>query len=123
MQHNALSLRPFIGSKNFHLSRNFYRDFGFKETVISQDMSLFETGNLSFYLQAYYVKEWIENTMLFLEVDDVDRYFNDLKALDLPVIYPGAKLTPIKVDYWGRECFLHDPAGILWHLGEFNKAT
>ena len=123
MQHNAISLRPFIGSKDFDISRSFYRDLGFKETVISHDMSVFETGNLSFYLQAYYAKEWIENTMLFLEVVDVDRYFNDLKALDLPAKYPGAKLTPIKVDYWGRECFLHDPAGILWHFGEFKKTS
>ncbi len=121
MQHKAISLRPFIGSKDFDVSRNFYRDLGFKETVISHDMSVFEIGNLSFYLQAYYVKAWIENTMLFLEVNDVNHYFNELKALDLPAKYPGVKLTPIKVDYWGRECFLHDPAGILWHFGEFNK--
>ena len=86
-------------------------------------MSVFETGNLSFYLQAYYAKEWIENTMLFLEVDDVDRYFNELTALDLAAKYPGVKLTPIRIEYWGRECFLHDPAGILWHFGEFNKTS
>ncbi|MGY3214244.1 VOC family protein [Mucilaginibacter sp. HD30] len=121
MQHNAISLRPFIGSKDFNISRSFYRDLGFKETVISNDMSVFETGKLSFYLQAYYVKAWIENTMLFLEVDDVDRYFNELKALDLPAKYRGVKLTPIRTEAWGRECFLHDPAGILWHFGEFNK--
>lgn len=121
MQHNAISLRPFIGSKDFYISRAFYRDIGFKETVISPDMSVFETENLSFYLQAYYVKAWVENTMLFLEVDNANRYFDELKALDLPARYPGVKLTPVKVDYWGQECFLHDPSGILWHFGEFNR--
>ena len=123
MQHNAMSLRPFIGSKDFDMSRSFYRDLGFEEVVIDKHMSVFKTGAFAFYLQAYYAKEWIENTMLFLEVDDVDRYFNDLKALDLTARYLGVKLTPIRVEYWGRECFLHDPAGILWHFGEFNKTS
>ena len=121
MIHKAASLRPFIGSKDFDISRSFYRELGFKETVISYDMSVFETGNLSFYLQAYYVKDWIENTMLFLEVDDTQHYYNELLALNLPSKYPGVKLTPIRNEPWGRECFLHDPAGVLWHFGEFNK--
>ena len=122
MQHNAVSLRPFIGSKDFDVSRGFYHDLGFEETVIDNNMSVFKTGAIAFYLQRYYAKEWIENTMLFLEVEDVDRYFDELKALDLPARYPGVKLTPIRTEAWGRECFLHDPAGVLWHFGVFNKA-
>lgn len=121
MIHKAASLRPFIGSKDFDISRSFYRDLGFEETVIDNNMSVFKTGALAFYLQRYYAKDWIENTMLFLEVDDVDRYFNELKALSLPAKYPGVKLTPIRNEAWGRECFLLDPAGILWHFGEFKK--
>jgi len=30
-------------------------------------------------------------------------------------------LTPVRNDYWGRECFMHDPSGILWHFGEFSE--
>lgn len=121
MLHKATSLRPFIGSKDFDISRSFYRDLGFEETVIDRSMSVFKTGSLAFYLQHAYVKDWIENTMLFLEVDDTQRYYNELLALNLPAKYPGVKLTPIRVEAWGRECFLHDPAGILWHFGEFKK--
>jgi catechol 2,3-dioxygenase-like lactoylglutathione lyase family enzyme len=123
MEHTAVSLRPFIGAKNFDISRNFYRDLGFEETTLTQNMSVFKTGSLSFYLQDAYVKDWIDNTMIFLEVDDVDRYYRELQALDLPAKYKGAKLTPIRIDHWGRECFLHDPSGILWHFGAFNKTT
>ncbi|MDQ3111085.1 MAG: glyoxalase, partial [Bacteroidota bacterium] len=28
------------------------------------------------------------------------------------------KLVPIRNNDWGRECFVHDPSGILWHFGE-----
>lgn len=120
MNHQALSIRPFIGSKDFNRSRSFYRDLGFEEVVLSPDMSLFRTGTIGFYLQSYYVKDWIDNTMVFLEVDDVDRYWKELSALDLGK-YEGARLTPIRNLDWGRECFLHDPSGVLWHFGQFNK--
>ena len=121
MKHVAKSIRPFIGSKDFNISRSFYRDLGFEETVLSPAMSVFKTSGIAFYLQSGYVKDWIENTMIFLEVDDVERYWNELLALDLPAKYESVKLTPIKAYDWGRECFLHDPSGILWHFGEFTS--
>ncbi len=121
MQHQARSIRPFIGAKDFNLSRSFYRDIGFTETVLDESMSVFKFNDLAFYLQNAYVKDWINNTMIFVEVGDADRYFNELSALDLPNKYRGVRITPTKVYDWGKECFLHDPCGILWHFGEFAK--
>ena len=84
-------------------------------------MSLFKTGQVGFYLQKAYVKDWIDNTMIFLEVDDVDRYYNELSALGLNGKYIGVKLIPIQSYDWGKECFLHDPSGNLWHFGQFKN--
>lgn len=119
MEHKAKSIRPFIGAKNFELSRRFYRDLGFQESILEHNLSLFQTEGVGFYLQDAYVKDWIDNTMIFLEVSDVARHYKALQALDLPARYEGVKLTPIREEAWGRECFLHDPSGILWHFGEF----
>ncbi len=119
MEHKAKSIRPFIGAKNFELSRSFYRDLGFQETILSDNMSVFKTGGLAFYLQDAYVQDWIDNSMIFLEVEDVARYWNELLALDLVSKYKTVKLVPVKTYDWGRECFIHDPSGILWHIGEF----
>lgn len=121
MIHKTLSIRPFIGAKDYDVSRRFYSDLGFEEVVLFPDMSLFKTGHTGFYLQKAYVKDWIDNTMLFLEVDDADRYWKELLALDLPARYEGVRLTPVRQHDWGRECFLHDPSGILWHFGQFNS--
>lgn len=121
MQHQAKSIRPFIGATNYEVSRNFYRDLGFEEIIISTDMSYFKTGEFGFYLQDAYVKDWIDNTMIFMEVADVKRFWNELVALDLNSKYESVRLTPIRVLDWGSECFLHDPSGILWHFGEFNN--
>ncbi|HEY1194056.1 glyoxalase [Flavobacterium sp.] len=119
MNHKIKSIRPFIGSENFEISRSFYRDLGFEETVLDAKMSVFKSSEIAFYLQNAYVKDWIDNTMIFVEVDDVERYYSELMALNLPEKYEGVRLTPIQYLDWGSECFLHDPSGVLWHFGKF----
>jgi catechol 2,3-dioxygenase-like lactoylglutathione lyase family enzyme len=121
MKQKAISIRPFIGAKDYEISRSFYRDLGFEEVVLSRGMSLFKKESLAFYLQNAYVKDWIDNTMLFLEVEDLDMFWKELESLQLADKYQGVKLTPIRNEDWGRECFLHDPSGILWHFGVFSK--
>jgi catechol 2,3-dioxygenase-like lactoylglutathione lyase family enzyme len=120
MVQKAKSIRPFIGAKDYELSRSFYRDLGFQESVLSPNLSVFKTDGIGFYLQNAYVQDWIDNSMIFLEVEDIDLYWKELLALDLATKYQGVKLTPIRELDWGRECFMHDPSGILWHFGRFN---
>ena len=57
MEHKAKSIRPFIGAKDFEVSRSFYCDLGFEEVVLSHNMSYFKTEAFGFYLQAAYVKD------------------------------------------------------------------
>lgn len=121
MQSKAISIRPFIGAKDYQLSRSFYRDLGFEEIELGPHMCVFKFGSLAFYLQRYYAKDWVDNTMVFVEVEDVDQYYEELKALNFTSKYPTAKLTPIRREDWGSECFVHDPSGILWHFGSFTK--
>lgn len=119
MKQKIKSIRPFIGAKNFELSRAFYRDLGFEETILEHNFSVFKNQEIVFYLQDYYAKEWIENTMIFIEVENTDEFYNELLSFNLPEKYEHVKLSPIKTMDWGKECFLHDPSGILWHFGEF----
>lgn len=119
MEQNIKSIRPFVGSENFKISREFYSDLGFEETVLEGNLSLFQWNRTGFYLQNAYVKDWIDNTMLFIEVDDADAFWDYLTGLGLPEKYETVRLTPVKTMPWGKECFVHDPSGILWHFGEF----
>jgi hypothetical protein len=120
MKHAAKSIRTFIGALNFNESRQFYQELGFVESPISKDMSYIKvTDQLGFYLQNAYVEDWMNNTMIFLEVDDVKRYWSELQELGLHHKYKNVKLTAIREESWGRECFMHDPAGVLWHFGQF----
>jgi catechol 2,3-dioxygenase-like lactoylglutathione lyase family enzyme len=122
MQHSIKSIRPFIGAKDYELSRAFYKALGFTEVELGPAMCVFNHASFAFYLQKYYVKDWIDNTMIFVEVDDVNRYYNEINALDLPIKFPGSRLIPIRHEAWGKEFFLHDPSGILWHFGQFSQS-
>jgi len=119
MELKAISIRPFIGAKDFQLSRNFYRDFGFEEVILTSNLSLFKTAKFAFYLQDAFIKDWVDNTMVFLEVENVAVFWRELLALNLESKYNTVRLVPIRIEHWGKECFVHDPSGILWHIGEF----
>jgi catechol 2,3-dioxygenase-like lactoylglutathione lyase family enzyme len=116
---NPTSIRPFLGSKDFTVSSRFYRDLGFEETSLSPNLSVFRMGEVRFYLQDAYVKDWVDNTQVFLEVIDIEGFWANLSAMGLSEKYPEARIEPIRTLPWGRECFIHDPSGILWHVGQF----
>jgi hypothetical protein len=121
MNLDIVSLRTFIGSKDFNTSKAFYADLGFQEIPISENLSLLRLNEFCFYLQDAYVEDWLNNTMLFIEVKDVVECYEWLNSLQLTRKYPAVKLIPIKKNDWGDECFILDPAGALLHFGQFHK--
>jgi hypothetical protein len=121
MNLEILSLRTFIGSKDFNVSKSFYADLGFQEITLSENLSLLRFDKFHFYLQDAYIEDWLNNTMLFIEVKNVQECFDWLTELQLDKKYPGVKVIPIKKNDWGDECFVLDPAGALLHFGQFHK--
>jgi catechol 2,3-dioxygenase-like lactoylglutathione lyase family enzyme len=119
MELSIIGLRPFIGSKDFETSQAFYQELGFTKTDLGPNLLLFSKGDIHFYLQAAYVKHWIENTMLFFHVADTAASYQQLRTLDLEAKYPEVRLRPIRKEAWGEEFFLLDPAGVLLHFGNF----
>ncbi|MFY9244032.1 MAG: glyoxalase [Polaribacter sp.] len=114
------SIRPFLGAKNFEESRSFYNTLGFNETKLAENLSVFKVDEkLSFYLQKAYVKDWVDNSMLFLEVENIEDYLSELKLKKLTEKFSNVQLSEIVKNDWGKEFFLHDPSGILWHIGCF----
>ncbi len=120
MQDQAITIRPFIGAKDYAQSRAFYKDFGFNEKELSPAMCVFALNRQTvFYLQKAFVKDWVENTMLFLEVKNTEQFRAALLSKDLVKKYPGVRISEIRNEAWGKEFFVHDPSTILWHIGEF----
>lgn len=116
------SIRPFIGSKNFLESRQFYADMGCTEVPLFHNLSYFSIEDgFGFYLQDAYVEDWVNNTMLFLEVQDTTAFHQQLQSKKLTERYPAVRISPIQQESWGEQFFLHDPSGILWHIGKFHS--
>jgi predicted lactoylglutathione lyase len=76
-------VRPFVPAKDFDLSKRFYEALGF-EKLLDGEVAIFGAASGGFILQRYYQKNWAENTMLQLMVDDLDQWWNHLSSLDLP---------------------------------------
>lgn len=116
--------RPFLPSKDFALSTRFYVALGFEPLLLADDVAIFRIGRGEFLLQARYVKDWAENSMLQLMVDDLDQWWQDIQALDLPGQFGVAPPKPPAVQPWGlRVAYVVDPAGVLWHVAQRRPNT
>jgi uncharacterized glyoxalase superfamily protein PhnB len=73
-------------------------------------------GESAFLLQNFYVKEYAENLMMHLLVEDVESWWE--RAHDVLSKY-GLKSEPPKDQPWGiRDFTLPDPSGVLWRIGQ-----
>ena len=121
MAYTLKSIRPFIGSKDYQQSRDFYKALGFEERSLDDHMCLFRVNeSLGFYLQDAYVADWVDNSMIVLEVDSLEDCEKELRAKGLTERFPGVRFSGPKSFGWGRELYMHDPAGVLWHFCEFS---
>lgn len=116
-------VRPFIGSKDFDISRAFYEALGWTTEYLDDQLALMANGAHRFYLQRYYQKDWLENTMLHLTVADAAACHTQIAALLAIGAYGEARVAPPKQeDYGALVTYVWDPAGVLLHLAEWGSA-
>jgi hypothetical protein len=86
--------------KTFKFRNPFTRIWVLRKESFSEKMSLFISDGLSFYLQDYYVKEGLDNTMVLLEVDNADSFYKHLEELELDKKYQNSKVIPVQQNDW-----------------------
>jgi uncharacterized glyoxalase superfamily protein PhnB len=110
--------RVFMPARDFGLSKRFYEALGF-EKVLDEQVAIFDVHSGGFILQRAYTKEWAENFMMQLLVDDLDAWWTHIQSLDLPGRFLVAPPRPPAIQPWGmRVAFVFDPSGVLWHVAE-----
>ncbi len=107
-------IRAFIPSKDYEASKRFYQALGFKMSPTSGDLSIFEAGNSTFFLQRYYNKDFADNLMLQLIVSDIDEAHADLSQIH----GHDFRYDPIIEEPWGKVIYMWGPSGELWHITE-----
>jgi len=116
-------MRPFLPARDFDLSRRFYEALGF-EKLLDADVAIFRLGGSGFILQRYYQKEWAENFMMQLMVDDLDAWWRHIQDLDLPRTFGVPAPKPPAMQSWGlRVGYVFDPSGVLWHVAQRRAGT
>lgn len=112
----AIDLRVFIPSKDYEESKFFYQALGFVMEYISEELTVFECGECTFFLQKHYNEEFAKNLMLQLIVPDINQAFEKISNIQ----GVNCNFEPIKQERWGKVIYLWGPSNELWHITELN---
>ena len=111
-------IKAFVPAKDFAVSKQFYQDLGFTMASEGGGVAYFHFEQVSFLLQDYCVPALAENFMMHILVQDVDTWWQHVKASGVEAKY-GVKTTPIESQPWGmRDFCLYDPSRVLWRIGQ-----
>lgn len=74
-------LKAYVPAKDFEKSKRFYTALGFRASEGWGGTADFELNGNKFRLQNYYVKDWAENFMFVMGVDDVAAWHEHVKSI------------------------------------------
>ncbi len=130
-QTNTLNLKAndvkvFVPAKNFSESLEFYTSLGWQQIWKADDdgLAILELADQRFYLQNYYNKDWANNFMLHISVQDAEAWWQLASQVIEAGHYKHARLKkPEKQDYGALVTFVWDPSGVLLHFAQFLEGT
>lgn len=106
-------MKAYVPARDFALSKRFYTALGFSMSEGWGGTADFELGGHRFRLQDYYVRDWANNFMIVMGVDDVEAWHRRAKEIASSGEFGGVRVkAPEPVDDW---LVLHvvDPSGVL----------
>jgi hypothetical protein len=116
---DTIELKVFLPAKDFDLSKQFYQDIGFTlASMASDDLAYFHCHNVSFLLQRFYVKEFAENLMMHLLVQNVDAWWTRIATARIAERYGVRIGRPEQRPWKMRDFTLFDPSGVLWRIAQ-----
>ena len=111
-------IKAFVPSKDFEVTKQFYKDLGFTMASEGGGIAYFHFGHVSFLLQDFCAESLAENFMMHILVEDVDSWWNHVHASGVLSKY-GVKVTDLEEQPWRmRDFCLYDPSGVLWRIGQ-----
>jgi len=122
MNLNASDVKTFVPAKNFKESFEFYTRLGWEFKFRAEDdgIAILELADSRFYLQNYYQKEWADNFMMHIAVEDAQAWFEHASAVIKAGNWPNARINaPKKEDYGAIVTYVWDPSGVLLHFAQF----
>ena len=119
-------ISAFIPCHNFNESCAFYQSIGFSvgtpQEGDTKTASAVYANQGEIILQDFYVKEWAENTMMTLTVDDLESFTQKVSKYQSNHPESSVRLQPPNDYGWGLQIHLLDPSGVLWHVFQSKKS-
>jgi hypothetical protein len=113
-----ISLEPFVPSgANFDGSKLLFQELGFRINWDAGDYVGFQRDECKFILQKFNNKEFAENFMLSVKVDNADEFRKEVVDKQLLQKF-GIRIGEVTDQPYGREVNIIDIAGVCWHFVE-----
>lgn len=113
-----LSLEPFIPSgANFQGARQMFVELGFQVNWDAGDYIGFEKDGCKFILQNYHNKEFAENLMINVRINNAEEFWSFVTVNQLPEKL-GIRVSKPTIQPYGKEVNIIDLAGVCWHFVE-----
>ena len=114
--------RIFLPTKDFARSIDFYARMGWQTRFRDDAIALMELGASRIFLQEYYQKEWADNTMVHLVVDDAKGWHDVAERVKQEGGFDDVKIRPPQhEDYGALVVHVIDPAGVLLHFAQMDQ--
>jgi hypothetical protein len=112
------SLEPFVPSgSNFEGSKQLFTELGFKINWDAGDYVGFERDGCKFILQQFNNKEFAENFMISVKINNAEEFWKFVTEKKLPERF-GIRISAPTQQPYGIEVNLIDIAGVCWHFVE-----
>jgi catechol 2,3-dioxygenase-like lactoylglutathione lyase family enzyme len=113
--------RVFLPTRDLDQSIDFYSRMGWQVRFRDDSLALMELGASRIFLQKYYQKEWADNTMVHLVVDDAAGWHEVAARVKREGGFDEVKIrAPQREDYGALVTHVIDPAGVLLHFAQFD---
>jgi predicted lactoylglutathione lyase len=117
----ASDVRVFVPTKDFAVSKDFYQALGWKLNWQDDELAEMQISDHRFLLQNRYVKEWANNFMLHVSIDDAQGWYDLAASVIATGKYLDAKVNaPARQAYGALVTHLWDPTGVLLHLAQWD---
>ena len=113
MAFGITDFKVYVPAKDFALSQRFYAALGFRQSAGWGGTVDCELSGHRFRLQDYYVKEWAENFMVVIDIDDADAWHRHITAIVESGEFPGVRFKPPEPVDDSLVLHVWDPSGVL----------
>jgi catechol 2,3-dioxygenase-like lactoylglutathione lyase family enzyme len=114
--------RVFLPTRDLAQSIDFYRRMGWQVRFQDENLALMELGASHIFLQKYYQKEWADNTMVHLVVDDAASWREVAERVKIEGGFGDVRIrAPQREAYGALVTHVIDPAGVLLHFAQMDR--